>query len=182
MFKGVLPGLVLAGVLATGGAAAQDEGEPSLTTATYDAWTVRCATVVQQGEEDARPVCEIVQTARLRNTGQTVLETAIGRLAEDEPFRLVFKVPVSVWLRAPVAVTIDDEDTGPLTLEASYARCSAQACIADMEIDDAEIDRLLTSDSVAVSFADAAQKPIRIPLTMRGLASAFSATFAPADG
>lgn len=179
-----IPAVAFVGLLGVGGAVAQ-EGEPSLTTATYEAWTVRCATLVQQdGEENAIPVCEVVQVARLRDSGRTILETAIGHLGEDEPFRLVFKVPTSVWLRSPVTLTVDGGGDGAeaLTLEASYARCGAQACIADVELGDGEAERIVKAAGATVSFADAAQKPIRIGLTMRGLASAFSATFAPADG
>lgn len=174
-----ISGGLLAVLLGSGTAVAQPV-EPSVTTATYDAWTVRCASVVpNEGAVNPGKLCELVQTAKLRQTGQTILETALGKLDDDEPFRLVFKVPNAVFLRDPLTLLVDGEGDDALTLGASYARCNAQACIADLEIGDDALDRLLTATSVTVSFTGMSRDPIRVPVTMSGLASAFAATFAP---
>ncbi|MCY6379422.1 invasion associated locus B family protein [Hoeflea prorocentri] len=167
--------LSVAAVLLGAGSSEAQQTAPSLTTATYDAWTVRCA-AVSQGE-DARSICELVQAARLRGSGQTVLETAIGRLNQADPFKVVFKVPKSVWLRKPVVLLLNEGVETEFSLNASYMRCNAQACIADVEIDKHMLAQVIGASNAAVTFTDIAQKPIRIPLTMRGLDAAFSATF-----
>lgn len=151
-----------------------EASEPSLTTATYDDWTVRCS-VLRQGEEQTESgeggikVCELLQTARVKESGRVILETAMGRVGENEPFRIVFKVPLSVLLREPILLTIDDT----ALISASYLRCVKGSCIAETELTPDEIGMVVSASTLLVEFKNSPEQPIKVPVNTSGLAAAY---------
>lgn len=169
--------VALLAALLSSGAIAEQLSSPSVTTASYDAWTARCAKVETKKAGGGDPVCELVQTAKLRQTGQPILQVALGRFENDERFQLVFVVPNLVYLRDQVTLAIDEEADETLELKASFFRCGEQSCVADVAVDEHTLNQFLAASSASVSFTDGALNPIRIPLSMNGLISAFTATF-----
>lgn len=157
---------------------------PISTTATYGSWVVRCSTVATGTEGDASPkkLCEMAQTMRLRETGQTVLEIALGRLNADEPISLVFRVPPSVWLRDDIQLSLGSETKASPDFSASYFRCSAQSCLADGQITPALRENLLTDSAMIVEFVEASRNKVRVPVSLEGFAAAFAATFPDNQG
>lgn len=147
------------------------------TTATYGSWTQRCSTVVD-GAGGSAKLCEMVQTMRMRETGQTVLEVAFGRLASDDPIAVVFKVPANVWLRSPVTLTLGADTTSKVDLEASYFRCDAQFCYADGQLEAELKDKVMTAETMIITFEDGARNKVGLPTSLDGFADAFAATFA----
>ena len=150
---------------------------PSSRTETYGDWTKRCTAVSDASEEGGKAWrCEMAQTVQLRNTGQTILQIALGRVASDAPISVVFQVPSTVWLRTPITLTVGD-GTGDPDLTATYFRCGADACLADGELDDALRQKLLVGSTMSVSFADGTQRTVRLPVSLNGFADAFGVTF-----
>lgn len=171
----ILIGLIAATIGFPGAAMAQNTG-PASTTATYGAWTQRCSTVVDADSGSAK-LCEMVQTVRIRKTGQTVLEVAFGRLAKEDPIAIVFKVPANVWLRSPVTLRVGKDAEGAVDLEASYFRCDTQFCYADGRLEAALKDKVLAAKTMTITFEDGAHNKVALPTSLDGFADAFAVTF-----
>jgi len=138
---------------------------PQLTTATYDDWTVRCEM------HDAVKTCEMEQTSQLQ--GQPVSQIALGRPSKTAQFRIVFQVPINVWLPAGVTLVLEDKDPG---ISATFKRCVGNGCFADSELNDEMVKKLRTrSANGKLLFKDAAQRDVTIPVSFKGFGSAFDA-------
>lgn len=151
-------------------AQAQDAapGAPEMTTATYRAWTLRCATVAA---ESARPICEVVQTLSLTPGGNPIAQVAMGRVAEDQSMKLVVQLPTGVWL--PGNVRIEAPDGAALT--AIFTACG-HLCAAEAAPDDAFVATLKSATEAAtLTFFDGAQRPVAVEVSPDGLTAALAA-------
>jgi len=138
---------------------------PQLTTATYDDWTVRCEM------HDSAKTCEIEQTSQLQ--GQPVSQIALGRPSKSAPFRIVFQVPINVWLPAGVTLILDEKDPG---LSATFKRCVGNGCFADSDLNDEAIRKLRARTANGkLLFKDASQRDVTIPVSFKGFGPAFDA-------
>lgn len=153
--------------------------EPASTTATFGAWTVRCNAVANKNDAKApsEKLCEMVQSIRIRKTGQVLIEIALGRLNKADPISLVIKVPATVWLRSAVPVSIGDKAKDTPNFEASYFRCHPQYCLADKKLTSNQQESLLKAKTITVGFTDATQKTAHIPVSLDGFAPAFNSIF-----
>ena len=139
---------------------------PRLTTATYDDWTVRCEMA------GAVKTCEVEQTSQVQ--GQPFSQIAIGRPSKAEPMRIVFQVPINVWLPAGVTLVVDDKDPGGIG--AVFKRCVGSGCFADAELSDDAVKKLRArSDKAKLVFKDATQREVSVPVSLKGFAPAFDA-------
>jgi invasion protein IalB len=160
---GIALGLLVASALPALAQAPQPA--PQLTTATYDDWTVRCEA------HDAVKTCEMEQTSQVQ--GQPVSQIAIGRPSKTAPLRIVFQVPINVWLPAGVTFTLDDKDPG---VSATFKRCVGNGCFADTDLPSALANRLhAQTQNGKLLFKDAAQRPVTIPVSFKGFAAAYDA-------
>lgn len=153
--------------------------EPASTTATFGAWTVRCNAVANKDDAKApsEKLCEMVQSIRIRKTGQVLIEIAFGRLNKTDPISLVIKVPATVWLRSAISVSLGDKVKPTPDFEASYFRCHPQYCLADKKLTSNQQESLLKAKSITVGFTDATQKTAHIPVSLDGFAPAFNSIF-----
>jgi invasion protein IalB len=143
---------------------------PQRTTATYDDWTVRCE---YRPETPTQKSCEMVQTAQLQGQANPVTQIAIGRAAKSEPLKVVFQVPIDVWLPAGVKLVYGDKEP---PLAAPYKRCLPAACFAESEVKDDFIRKLrVLTENGKLEFKDATQREIGIPFSFKGLGQAFDA-------
>ncbi|MDC7788864.1 invasion associated locus B family protein [Rhodoplanes sp. TEM] len=151
--------------------AAQPAQSPQRTTATYDDWTVRCAVV------DGAKSCEMAQAMQIKGQAQPVTQIAIGRLTKTDPIRIVFQVPINVWLPSGVKLAADDKDPG---IVAGYRRCLPAACLAEAEIRDDVIRKLRAlADNGKLQFKDGAQQDVAIPVSFKGFGQAYDAMLRP---
>jgi invasion protein IalB len=138
---------------------------PQLTTATYDDWTVRCEM------HDTVKTCEMEQTSQIQ--GQPVSQIALGRPSKGAPLRVVFQVPINVWLPAGVTLVLDDKDPG---ISATFKRCVGNGCFADTELNDETVRKLRARTANGkLLFKDATQRDVTIPVSFKGFGSAFDA-------
>ena len=154
--------------------------EPVSTTATFGSWTVRCNAVANEKDTKAAPtkLCEMVQSIRIRKSGQVLMEIALGRLNETDPISMLFKVPATAWLRSAVPVSLGNKTKDTADLEASYFRCHPQYCLADIKLTSVQLENLLEAKSITVGFTDATQKTVHIPVSFDGFAPALNSIFA----
>jgi len=144
---------------------------PQRTTATYDDWTVRCEV------RDTTKTCEMVQTMQIQGQAQPVTQIAIGRLSKGDPLKIVFQVPINVWLPAEVKLKTDDKDSGLL---GSYRRCLPTSCFADTDLKDELVKKFAgLTENGKLQFKDASQQEIAIPVSFKGFGQAYEALQKP---
>lgn len=164
MRKSYRCGTVVVGLVLTSTAAVLAQ-TPQATTATYDNWTVRCDMTSTSKN------CEIAQSAQVQ--GQAVSQIAIGRPSKTDPLRIVIQVPINVWLPAGVQLVTDKD---PDLVSATFKRCLGGGCFADADLKDDVVKKLRSqTENGRLSFKDAAQKDVALPVSFKGFAAAFDA-------
>jgi invasion protein IalB len=158
---------LLAGSFAIG-ASSRFVQAPQLTTATYDEWTVRCE--VRSGTS-GRKLCEITQMTSLR--GRTYTQIAIGRSVRTKTWKVVFEVPVNVWVQTDVKFTFDGKNPG---FSATFTRCVPNGCFAESYLTDDMVRKLRTRTQPArFAFKDATQHTVVVPVSFKGFSEALDA-------
>lgn len=172
-----LRGLIAGALVALGGMTGQIQAQepvagvqPEITTATYQDWLVRCMAAAE-----ATRLCEVVQNLEVQGQG-LVATVALGKIAADGELRLVVQVPAGVWLPGGVSFAIA-EDSEPLKLQ--YTRC-LQGCFAELELDAATVEAMRSATvQGSFSFEDGARRPVKLPVSFKGLAPALDASLKP---
>ncbi len=160
---------VLAGLVS--GASAQ---APQSTTATYDAWQLRCETRAAAEGAEALKVCEVVQVVQVQGQAQPLMQIAVGSPAPDAPITLVMQLPIGVWIPAAPQFFVDP-DASPLT--GSFKRCAPVACFADAELTP-EMMRAIEArgdEQGAVVFQMTEGQNASIPISFKGFIAAYNA-------
>lgn len=109
---------------------------PQRTTATYEDWTVRCEMMLGP---PAQKTCEMVQTTTLQGQPNLVTLIAIGRATKADPIKIVFQVPVNLWLAGGVSLVYDEKQPG---LSAAFLRCLPVGCFAEATLADDAVKKL----------------------------------------
>jgi invasion protein IalB len=150
-------------VIAGGSAASAQQR----TSATYDDWTVRCEM------RDQNKSCEMVQLVQVQGQQAPIAQIAIGRLNKNEPLRIVFQLPINVWLPSGVKFVSDDKDPG---VAGAFKRCVSNSCFADADIKEDNIKKWRSlNEAGKLQFKDAGQQDINIPVSFKGLGQAYDA-------
>jgi invasion protein IalB len=158
--------------LAVPGFALADDAVPQSTTATYDAWQLRCESRTV-GEKTTK-ACEIAQTVQVQGQAQPALQIAIGHPSPAEDLRIVLQLPVGVWLPFPPQLRLTEAGE---PIAASFKRCLPAACFADLAYTD-QLGKAFTGDAdqqAQVVFQAAEDQNIALPISFKGFAAAFAA-------
>lgn len=159
--------IALALLLVSADLARAQSKAPQLTTATYDDWTVRCET------RDTTSSCEMSQSMQIKGQSQPVSQIAIGRLSKTEPLKLVFQVPINVWIPDNVSLVVEEAAT---TVKANFTRCIPIGCFAEADLKDDIVAKLGKADKGGrLEFADAGRQKIAIPVSFKGFTAAYDA-------
>lgn len=142
---------------------------PQRTTATYEDWTVRCET---RGTPPVKQ-CEMVQAVTAQGQASPVTQVAVGRAGPKDPVRMVFQLPVNVWVPAGVRFVFD---TKAQPLAAAFKWCAPAGCFADLDLNNDLLKRIRAlSTQGRFEFKDAAQRDVAIPVSFKGFGQAFDA-------
>ena len=134
------------------------------TTATYNDWVVRCE------KADQGNACEMTQTTQLKDTSQLVSLIAVGATKGDGPTKVVFQVPVNVWL--PAGVTLASSD-GQTVIASNFTRCIPNGCFAETDINQTVLKKLRAmKEQGSLRFKEATQKDVTIPVSFKGFTQA----------
>lgn len=151
--------------------AAPVSAEPKSTTATYGDWTLRCET---RAGENARRICEVVQTVQLKGQQAPVAQVALGRPAGSSELHVIAVLPVNISFPSTVRISLDEEDAHPAEL--AWRRCLPGGCFADAVADAETLARWRTAAaSGRMQVKDAATREAVLPVSFRGLAQALDA-------
>ena len=163
----------------TGAAAAQTKpaapppvsADPSLTTAAFGDWTMRCE---KPSVDRSQHICEAVQTVQLPNQAAPVAQIAFGHAASADPVKLVIVLPVDVWFPSTVRVTGADKDTQAVDL--AWRRCLPVGCFAENGTPDDALRRWRGETGQGrITYKDGLNRDVVVPISFRGLAQALDA-------
>jgi invasion protein IalB len=161
---------VVSGFLSLLGGTADAQQSPQRTTATYDDWTVQCETLAGTPPQKT---CRVVQGVRRQSQPNLVTQIAVVRPPKSETSRIIFQVPINVWLPAGVTLVYDSQSS---PLAAPFKRCTPAACFADLDISDDTVKKFRTlTERGKLQFKDAAQKDVTVPVSFKGFGQAFDA-------
>jgi invasion protein IalB len=146
--------------------------EPSVTTASFGDWTLRCQRVDDNGKTSR--ICEVAQMMQAQGQQTPIAQVALGRMAAGEPLRITAVMPVSVSFPSSVQITLGDKDAKPLDL--AWKRCIPAGCFAEaVPGDDVLRQWRKASEAGRIVFKDAAGRDLALPLSARGLEPALEA-------
>ena len=145
---------------------------PDRTTQAFGDWVVRCENRAAESGNPASRNCEMAQG--VQNQAQLpVAQIALGRLARNQPWRLVLAVPVNLLATAPARLAGEGADPQiPLRLRS----CIPTNCTLEVELNEALLRQLRARDGLGrfeYRLADDAE--MTIPVSFRGFATAFEA-------
>ena len=158
--------------------------QPSATSETYGSWIFRCSIPAkaekagatqengeQKPENELQKACETIQVLRDSN-GNVIAQIAFGKDA-TEPKKLVgvFQVPQGTLLSEPVKFGVE-KGTDPLI--APYFTCLQSVCLARVDTNIAELQKLDGKTNGALEFADRSGRKINVLLSLNGFAAAIS--------
>ena len=147
-----------------GGAAAQDR-----TTATYDEWTLAC----QADPGASTKTCDIAQVAQVQGKNIPFSRVAVLHPGRTALVRLTVQVPVNVSFAARVVIALGENDPG---VAAPFARCTPGGCFADFDLKDDIVQKFRSASTQGkITYKDAGDHDIVIPLLMKGFGAAYDA-------
>jgi invasion protein IalB len=134
----------------------------------YQDWTRRCEPI---GETE-KAICYISQNLVLRESGQRLLNIAVGYLEPATPKqpRGVITFPLGISLPPGITVQIDQGQTRQFPIE----RCNKNGCIAAFTVSDELLAAMKAGLQARITFHDAKRKAIGVPVSLRGFTAGFN--------
>jgi invasion protein IalB len=161
------PAATPAPAAAPAAAAPAASNDPAQTTATYGDWVLRCV-----HPEKGPNVCELVQSMVVQGQQQPVAQVAVGYDKGD--MRLTLLVPPAISLVHGPLLGVPGATTPHYDL--AWRRCLPNGCFADVAVGPELLKTLRgRTDPMQLSFKDAAERDVNLPLSMRGLVAALDA-------
>jgi len=148
-------------------APAPTTSDPAQTTATYGDWVLRCVR-----PEKGPQVCEVVQSMVVQGQQQPVAQVAVGYDKNDLRFTML--VPPAISLsRGP---TLGVANAASPHFDLAWRRCVPNGCFADVAVGPELLKTLRgRTEPMQIDFKDAAEREVKLPLSMRGLVPALDA-------
>lgn len=151
--------------------------QPSVTTASYENWTLRCVMLTDQDLVPQGRSCEVVQTIQLQGQQQPIAQLAIGRLPNDKDLTVTAVLPNNISFPSTVTIQKDASDTkakdGKTQLE--WRRCLPNGCYADTKPNTTFLTQIDPMLDGSLTFTDASNRPLSIPVSWKGLSQAMTA-------
>ena len=143
---------------------------PQRTTATYGDWVVQCAV---NNSPPSEPVCDMAQVTQLQGKNLPFSRVAIAHPDKGQPVKLVVQVPVNASFATPVHIQAAADDPG---FVAPFANCTPNGCFAEFELKEDILKKLRDATTVGkLSFADAGDHDVTVPISFNGFGRAFDA-------
>ena len=132
------------------------------------AWAVRCNDEDSLKADNKRGKCEIYQRQDMKDSGQRVIELAIGYPEDQKEARGIFILPMGILLEPGVKLTIDDGK--PLAFQVRY--CLPNGCYAYVSLNDDLLKHLSNGTQASVEIVRANGEPLKIPMPLKGFTKA----------
>jgi invasion protein IalB len=132
----------------------------------FQDWTVRCERVQEDGETVR--VCEMLQQVTVEETGETIMEVAVGFVPERELPVALFTVPLGVRLQPGLLLTVDENEPVRIAIEI----CGPDGCLASMLFDEDMLNQFMRGAAGTVRIRDARDQSFDLPMSMMGFTAA----------
>lgn len=160
-------------LLSATAANAQDEPAglaPSVTTATYSDWTLRCV----RDKDSKGTLCEVTQTLQMQGQTAPVAQIAVGRPTAKAPLRLTIIVPINAAFDKGPQMQVEEQPAQAASL--AWRRCANFGCVADVEIKAETLNAWrVAAKPGQMLFRNAGNQDVVLPFSFRGLAQALDA-------
>jgi invasion protein IalB len=133
----------------------------------FEDWAVRCGEI-EDPSGDTAQVCEMLQRVSIQETGQPVMEMAIGYLPEREQPVAVFTLPLGIRLPPGVQLTVDGGE--PIRFPVQI--CVRQGCRADLVLTPELIESMRNGTEAQIAVIDPRGQPVRLPVSLIGFTAA----------
>jgi len=143
------------GVLTSGNPVASQEEEPS-------AWLVRCNDTAKS--ETDKSSCEVFQRLVMQETGQRVVEFAVGFPEGKEVARGVLILPLGVLLPEGGQMQIDDGQAFQFKLR----YCTTDGCYAFLDVGTPLLNKMAAGENIKLIFKAMDGQGIALDLPLRG--------------
>ena len=164
-YRWVVAAAFLAALAGNGPASAQQS-----TAATYDDWVVRCVT---QPGPPPKKTCDMDQITKVQGQPNPLSRVAVAHPVKDQPIKLVIQLPVNISLSVPVRIHTGEKDPGTAT---PFQRCMPAGCFAELDLRDDVVKRLRSvTERGRITFKDAGEREVVIPLSFKGFGNALDA-------
>jgi invasion protein IalB len=131
---------------------------------------VRCEVVAGPPQQKN---CDMEQLAQVQGQANPISRVAIPLPQKGEPPKLFIQLPINVSFTVQIKVTTNDKDAGITT---PFRRCVPAGCFAEIELkDDLQKKFRGSTEAGKITFKDAADRDVAIPLSFKGFAQAFEA-------
>lgn len=160
-------------------AATPDGNAPQATTATYGEWVVRCAvSQPKDGTMKGGKVCEALTGVQAQGQQGLFAQVAVGRIAKDQPVRLVVQLPNGVFL--PPGATLYLSEKAQSGIDTVFSSCPPRGCFADTELKADQLAALKSAKGPGrLEFVDGARKRFAVPISFDGIDAAIDAALNP---
>lgn len=133
----------------------------------FDDWAVRCGEL-DDGAGNTAQVCEMLQRVSVEETGQPVMEMAVGYLPEREQPVAVFTLPLGIRLPPGVQLSVD----GGEPIRFPVQLCVRQGCRADLLLSPELLESLRNGTQAQVTVLDPRGQPVNLPVSLIGFTDA----------
>ncbi len=168
-------------------APAADPAAPSVTTATYGSWTLRCIAADKEGQTKqaaaatndgkSAKTCEVIQTVQVQGQAQPVAQVALGHVGTDPVLVMTAVLPSNISIPGSVRVVTDFKEgsDNKAGFDMAWTRCAGGACFATAKPDADSLTKMRSAKTGSIAFIDAAGRTLAVPLSWAGLTQALNA-------
>lgn len=164
----VSTGLTVAAIIAAASlspAAAQEQNQQAGSANELGNWIKICT---KDPQADNKEVCLITQEVR-SDTGEFLASVSIRQINGEDKKMLMAAVPPGTLIQPGIRVQIDEGEQQP----GKYVICLPNACYAEMEIDQAFIDKMKAGSNLVVSVINNQGKAVGVGLTLVGFTKGY---------
>jgi invasion protein IalB len=166
----IVPGLALAGLIATGllPAVAQETAPPEPPEAPQPAgaWASNCSAPGR-----GLPLqCALEQRAVAKGTGRVIAVVSIRLPAETKKPVSLIQLPLGLFLPAGVQVDVD----GDLSQNYPFQTCNAKGCFVGFPISDNQLKMMLNGNKLNITFQYLNKKHLVLPMSLAGFTEAYN--------
>jgi invasion protein IalB len=140
-------------------------GETKKPTAGGPGWAVNCSS--EAGQKGLS--CRMSQTVITKPSGRTLTNVAFLLAPEAKSPEVLLQLPLGLFIPAGATYRIDQNAPQRLSIRA----CDRSGCYARAPVPPATMSSLTKGKQLKIEFKNAAEKPVSIPLSLDGFATAY---------
>ncbi|MFN3701100.1 MAG: invasion associated locus B family protein [Alphaproteobacteria bacterium] len=135
------------------------------------AWALRCSEGVDvDAAESKRGVCELFQRQDVRDSGERIIEFALGYPEGQDVARGIFILPTGILLQEGVKLRVDDGNQ----FEFHPRYCIPNGCIAYITVNDDLMKQMSSGKNMFVDIFQGNEQMITIPMPLKGFSKALA--------